>query len=274
MAATISSVVPAMAKAGDSTITITGSGFVESPEPKVYHRKHGATEWEAVDATRVTYVSATVVTVAIDDANTDDWDEGFNDVGVSVGGESAPEDDLAQALYFYVVGADDPDAVIVGPPDAIYIAGRYMGDLADAFEFSWEEEIRKIYTQHSTLPVKTYKGESTWQIQVPLAEVSLENIKDVLGSGASVEDLGSGRRRLTFGGGGSILTYSDVLVICPGSTGKKLAIGLYRCAISASGSVTFGKDENARLPLRIEVLADTSRAVDDQVGFFEEYTAS
>ena len=67
--ATITQVYPSYAKAGDSAIKIIGTDFQDAPlKTKVYHRKHGETSWENVDPTRVTYVSATELTVAIDAA--------------------------------------------------------------------------------------------------------------------------------------------------------------------------------------------------------------
>jgi hypothetical protein len=273
-AATITDVRPGVGKLSDTDlITIIGTNFADSPSlTKVYKRKHGATSWEAVTAGNIAWVSATeiAVTLKVGDA----WDGGMNDIGVSVSTESAPEDSMEQALCFYTAGADASANIIVGPPDGVYISGLYMGDLAAASEFAWEEEIKKIYTQHSRLPVKTYKGDSTYTLSVPLAEWSLENIKVVMGSAASITAEGAGRRRLTFGGGTSLVVYDDVLLILPGPDGKKVALVLYRCSISASGSISWAKDENAKLPLKIQVLADTSRAVDDQVGYWEEWTVA
>ena len=49
--ATITDLSPSYAKAGESSLTITGTGFVDAPsKTKVYHRKHGATPWEAVSS--------------------------------------------------------------------------------------------------------------------------------------------------------------------------------------------------------------------------------
>jgi len=269
-AATITDVYPGFGKLADS-LTIIGTNFADAPsKTKVYKRKSGDTSWDTVDTARVTWVSATQLTVALNVAEA--WDGGLNDIGVSVSTESAPEDTLAQALYFYAAGSDSSANVIVGPPDGVYVAGVYMGDLADATEFAWEEEIIKIFTQHSRVAVKTYKGQTTYTLSVPLAEWSLANIKTVMGSGASISEEGTGRQRLTFGGGGSTLVYGNVMLLLPGPDGKKVGLVFYRCSLSASGSISFAKDENAKLPMKIEVLADTSRAVDDQVGYWEVWT--
>ena len=107
--ATITDVYPSYAKAGDSAIKVIGTGFLDAPnETKVYHRRHGQTAWENVDPTRVTFVSATELTIAIDAANTDGWDNGLNDVGVSDSGETTPDGFVAQALFFFTAGALKP----------------------------------------------------------------------------------------------------------------------------------------------------------------------
>jgi hypothetical protein len=112
----------------------------------------------------------------------------------------------------------------------------------------------------------------TYSLSLPLAEVTLENLKDVWGVSADIEDLGNGRRRLTFGGDTAI-TEKPVMVILPAGSGKKWAVTFYRCAIVAPGTLSWNRDDQVDLPLQITILADTSRAVGDQVGRVEEYTA-
>jgi hypothetical protein len=268
--ATITDVKPAQGKVGDS-ITLVGTGFVDAPtETKVYKRKHGETAWEAVDAANVTFVSATELTLAL--AVGDSWAAGILDIGVSDSGESEPDGSLAQALFFYIVTAKNPNAVIKGAPEALYIDGRYMGHAHGALEIEHEVETSDIEVNESLLPVRTIKVGETYSLSLPLAEVTLENLKDVWGVSADIEDLGSGRRRLTFGGDTAI-TEKPVMVILPAGSGKKWAVTFYRCAIVAPGTLSWGRDDQVDLPLQITILADTSRAVGDQVGRVEEYTA-
>ncbi len=269
MATTITSVKPGFGKAADA-ITIIGTGFqTDASESVILCRKHGDTAWKVVDPSRVAYVSGTELTLTLHATEFDDG--GLWDIGVADVSETTPDDYLESALSFYVAGADDPDAVVVGPIEEVYIDGQYMGDLAD--EVSWEirEEIVKIFTQHSRAPVKTYPGEEEHELTIPLAEVSMDNLAALFGS--TVEDLGSGRSRVTFGGKETI-TDRHVMLLAPGVEGKKTAIVFYRCNIGLSGSITFGKDTNAQIPLRVTVLEDTSREYGDRLGFFEEYTAS
>lgn len=265
-AATLSQVKSRVGKLAD-VITLTGTNFADAPsKTKVYKRKHGDTAWDTVTASNVTYVSATEITVTL--ASGDAFDGGMNDIGVSVSTESAPEAYLEQALQFYTAGSDDADNVVVGPPDGVYVGGVYSGDFADAVKLTVSEELKKIFTQHSRYPVQTYPGEASAQLDLPLAEFTPENASLLFGSTATPTDLGSGRKRISFGGR-TALTYQDVMLICPGPTGYKVAVGLYRCALSASGEITWGKDENAKLPVKIEILADTARGVGDQLGFME-----
>ncbi len=268
--ATITDVKPSYGKVGEN-ITIVGTGFQDTPnESKVYKRKHGEATWEVVDAANVTYVSATQLTVAL--AAGDNWDAGLNDIGVSDSGESTPDGSLAQALFFYVAGVADPNAVIKGAPEAIYIEGRYMGHSHGGLDIEHEIETSDIETDQSLVPVRTVKVGETFSLAVPLAEVTLENLKDVWGVSAQIEDLGSGRRRLTFGGDTAI-TEKPVMVILPAGSGKKWAVTFYRCAIVAPGALSWNRDDQVDLPLQITILADTSRAVGDQVGRVEEYAA-
>jgi len=267
--ATIDSVKPGFG-ALVGTLTIIGTGFADDPSlTKMYKRESGDADWEAVTAANISYESATELTLTL--AEDESWDGGWNDLGVSVSSESTPDDSLERAFQFYTAGADDPNAIVVGPVEEVYIDGRYAGDLADEVGWDVREEIVKIFTQHSRTPVKTYPGEEEHELTIPLAEVSMENLADLFGS--SVTDLSDGRKRVTFGGKQTIVD-RDLLLVAPGISGKKTAIGFYRCNVGLSGSITYGKDANARIPLRVTVLEDTSRAYGDRIGFFEEYTAS
>lgn len=271
--ATITQVYPSYAKAGDSSIKIIGTGFQNAPNlTKVYHRKHGDATWEAVDPTRVTYVSETQLTIAIDAANTDGWSNGLNDVGVSDYGETTPDGSVAQALYFYTAGAFSPDDVIKGAVEEIYIDGLFMGHTHGSLDIEHGVETSEIEVDQSLLPVRTIKAGETFSLSVPLAEVTLEHIKEVWGISAEIEELGSGRRRLTFGGDTAIVE-KPVMLILPAGSGKKFALTFYRTAVLAAGTLSWGKDEQVDLPIQLTVLADTSRPAGDQVGRWEEYTA-
>jgi hypothetical protein len=194
--ATITQVYPSYAKAGDSAIKVIGTGFQDAPsKTKVYHRKHSQTAWENVDPTRVTYVSATELTIAIDAANTDGWDNGLNDVGVSDSGETTPDGSVAQALFFYVAGAFSPDDVIKGAVEELYIEGLFMGHTHGSLDIEHGVETSEIEVDQSLLPVRTIKAGETFSLAVPLAEVTLEHIKEVWGISASIEELGAGRGR-------------------------------------------------------------------------------
>ena len=271
--ATITEVYPSYAKAGDSAITIIGTGFQDTPNlSKVYHRKHGQTTWEDVDPARVTFVSATELTIAIDAANTDGWDSGLNDVGVSDFGDATPDESVAQALFFYVAGAYSPDDVIKGAVEELYIEGLFMGHTHGSLDIEHGVETSEIEVDQSLLPVRTIKAGETFSLAVPLAEVTLEHIKEVWGISASIEELGAGRRRLTFGGDTAI-TEKSVMLVLPAGSGKKFALTFYRCAVLASGTLSWSKEEQVDLPIQLTVLADTSRPAGDQVGRWEEYTA-
>ena len=270
MATTITDVKPSYGKAADA-ITVLGTGFIDTPTlTEILVRKHGTTPWTVVDPTRVAYVSATELTLTLH--ATEFPSGGMYDIGVADDGETTPDGYLASALFFYVAGVADPDAVIKGAPEAIYVEGRYMGHSHGGLDLEHEVETSDIETDQSLVPVRTVKVGETFSLAVPLAEVSLENLKDVWGISATIEDLGSGRRRLTFGGDTAI-TEKPVMVILPAGSGKKWAVTFYRCAIVAPGALSWNRDDQVDLPLQVTILADTSRAVGDQVGRVEEYAA-
>ena len=76
---------------------------------------------------------------------------------------------------------------------------------------------------------------------------------------------------MTFGGRETV-TYVPVMIIMPGPTGMKQVAVFYRSNVGFGGAVPIGKDSNRDVPMKVTVLCDTSRALGDQLGFFEEYT--
>jgi len=273
MPAAITKVVSCFAKALD-VLTITGTGFVDDPSlTKVWMRETGETVWEVVDPTRVAFVSDTEITVTIDAANTDTWNNGLNDIGVAAFAETAPESELLGCLYFYVAGTFAPDDVIKGALEELYIKGLFMGHTHGDLDIEHEVEQSDIEVDQELLPVRTVKVGESFSMSVPLAEVTLEHIKEVWGISAEVEEVATGVRRLTFGGDATVVE-KEVLVIVPAGSGKRWAMTFYRCAITSPGTLTWSKDDQVDLGLQITVLADTSRAVGDRVGRFEEYAAA
>jgi hypothetical protein len=269
--AEITKVYPSCAKAGEATITIVGTGFVDEPSlTKVYHRAAGETSWVAVDAARVTYVSATELSIAIDEANTDVWVNGLNDVGVCDAGESTPDGYLKQALFFFTAGTFNPDAVIKGAPDELYIRGLFMGHTHGGLTVAHGIDTSTIEVDQSLMPVRIIKAGETFDLSVPLAEVTLENLRAIWGVSAAIETLGASRRRLTFGGDSNVPEV-PVMMIVPAGAGKKWAVTFYRCAVTGPGDLVWSRDDQVNLPLKVTVLADTSRAVGDQTGRIEEY---
>jgi hypothetical protein len=269
MAATIESIKPAMGKAADA-ITIVGTGFTDAPSMStVWVRAHGDTAWTKVDAARVAFVSATALTLTL---NATEFDSGgMWDIGVADNADTEPDDYLLSALYFYSAGTFDPDAVIKGAPIGVYVAGEFMGHSHGGATIPHEITTSEVEVDQSLLPIRVMKAGEKFSIKVPLAEVTLEHIKAVWGVSAQIQDLGGGRRRLTFGGDQTI-TEVAVLLVVPAGSGKEFAALFYRCSVTGGGDLIWSRDEQVDLPLEVTVLADTSRAVGDQVGCIEEYT--
>jgi len=271
MATTITDVYPSDAKAGDAGISIIGTGFLEAPSKSVVlFRAPAAETWELVAPARVTYVSATKLTIAIDVANTDGWNLGLNDVGVADYTESVPDAYLEGALFFYVPAAFSPDDVMKGAPDALYIEGRFMGHTHGGLTLAHGVDTSEVEVDQSLMPLRILKAGETFGVSVPLAEVTLENIRALWGISAAIEELDADRRRLTFGGDTEIAEV-PVMIVVPAGAGKKWAITLYRCAVTSPGDLVWSRDDQVDLPLTIQVMADTSRPAGDQVGRFEEY---
>lgn len=268
---TLTAVSPGVGKAGD-VITLTGTEFAESPSAtKVWRRDPGGT-WAQVNAARVVYKSATSIEVTLNAS--DSWTKGLQSIGVSASAGTEPSAILEECLLFFAAGTFNPDAVIKGALEELYLNGEFLGHTTDAFEIEHDTEESEVKVQQSRTPVRTVQVGETFTVNVPLGELSLENLKRAFGSKAAIQDLGGTRRRLSFGGGSEAITYGTLLAIVPAATGKKWAVGFYRVKASTSGAITWSLDDVTSLPLKITCLADTSRAADDQVGFVEEYAAA
>jgi hypothetical protein len=266
-AATISKCVRNFGKNGD-TITLTGTNFADTgTKTKVYSRENADDTWAVVTAAKVTYVSSTSITVELATA---DWNLGLNDIGVSESTASVPDAILAGCLYFYAAGTNNPDNVIKGAPDALYIEGLFLGQTHGGLALDHGVETGEIVSDQSLVALRTVKTGESFKMTVPLAEVSLENMKEVWGISATIVTEGSDRV-LTFGGDVDILE-KEVLIIVPAGSGKKWAITFYRCAIISPGTMNWKRDEQVDLALEINILADTSRTAGDQVGRIREYT--
>jgi len=262
--ATITAVSPVNATK-TATVTITGTEFdiVVQSNNKVWIGGVAATSVNATLTTRMTCVVPDL----------DAQDGGLKDVGVANAAAGAAQDTLTDGLYYYTAGAFVPLDVIRGAVQELYVGGKFMGHTHGPLELEHGVETADIEVEQSLLPVRQVKIGESFTMNVPLAEVSLDNIKEVWGTAASIVTTPDGRRILTFGGETTIAEKA-VLIRVPAGSGKQFDVTLYRCVVVAPGTMSWSRDAQVDLPLVITALADTSRAVGDQVGVFEEYTAS
>ncbi len=268
-APTLTKVSPVHCEAGDELV-LTGTGFLtDATKTRVFRRTPGGA-WAAVDTARVEFVSATALHVTI--AAADNWAGGLQDVGVAESTESAPQASLPGAVYHFTAGSYSPDDVIKGAVEELYLDGVFLGHTHGDLDLEHDIEMSDIEVDQSLVAVRSIKEGETFQLSVPLAEVTLEHIQQVWGLSAQIEELDTGRRRLTFGGDSTVVEKS-LLAIVPAGSGKKWAITFYRCVVVSPGTLTWSKGDQVDLPLQVKILADTSRAVGDQVGRFEEYAA-
>ena len=270
MATTITAVTPTYGKAGD-VLDIIGTGFLDSGSLSVVLvRKHGDTAWTAVAGAQAAYSSGTKMLLALHATEFPTNDPGLYDVGVADYGETTPDQYLESAIFHYIAGVFDPNAVIKGSPKAVYVDGRLVGHTHGKFDLDHEVSTSDVVVNESLIPVRTIKSGETFGLSVPLAEISLENLQAVWGIDATIVTHGA-RRTLTFGGDVDVVE-KPILVILPAGAGKEWAVTFYRCAIVAPGTLSWNRDDQVDLPLKVTVLADTSRAVGDQVGRIDEYT--
>src|SRR5574340_893786 len=175
-APTLTKVSPVHCKAGDELV-LTGTGFVDDPtQTKVFRRTPGGA-WGAVDATRVEFVSATVLHVTVNAA--DNWAGGLQDIGVAESTEAAPQASLAGAVYFFTAGVYSPDDVIKGAVEDLYLDGVFLGHTHGNLDLEHDISMSDIEVDQSLVPVRSVKEGETFQLSVPLAEVTLEHIKEV-----------------------------------------------------------------------------------------------
>lgn len=265
--ATITAVSPVNAKKTD-TVTITGTEFDTSTQ------ENNKVWIGDVAATSVNAASATKITCVVPDL--DSGGGGLVDIGVANDGGSEAHDELVEGLYYFIAGLFAPLDVIRGAIHELYIDGLFMGHTHGPLELEHGVETADIEVEQSLLPVRQVKIGESFALNVPLAEVSLENIKEVWGASASIATVVStaGTRRVLTFGGETTVEEKSVLIRVPAGSGKRFDITLYRCVVVAPGSMSWSRDAQVDLPLVITALADTSRVVNDQVGVFEEYTAS
>lgn len=256
----------------DEEITLVGTDFVETPQEEVYCRKAGEVAWVEVDPTQIAWVSATAITLTLKAA--DFTSGGLWDIGICADGVAAPTSTIAQLIYFYAAGVDDPDAFIKGAPEATYIDGEYVGQTHGGADLEHAVETSDIVSDQETVPLRTSIDSESWSFTTQLGEATLENWKRVHDIGQSITENADGTRVLTFGGEGTDLTEHEVMVILPGGSGKLFALTFYRCTITAPGTMSFSKEDQVTFPLTVNILSDTSRAVGDRIGRIEEYTAA
>lgn len=271
MSLALTGVYPNHGKAGEQ-IVLVGTDFAETPQDEVYCRKSGGTSWVEISATRVTWVSATKITVDLD--ATEFTSGGLWDIGICADTGGSPTSQLLQALYFYTAGVDDPDKFIKGAPNATYVDGEYVGQTHGGADLEHLVETSDIVSDQETVPLRTSIDSESWSFSTQLGEASLENWKRVHDIGQSIVTNEDGSRVLTFGGEGTDLTEHEIMVILPGGSGKLFAVTFYRCTITAPGTMSFNKEDQVTFPLTVNILSDTSRAVGDRVGRIEEYTAA
>lgn len=262
--ATITAVSPVNAKKTDG-ITIKGTNFDTATQ------SNNKVWIGGVAATSVTATETTTITCVVPDI--DSQSGGLKDVGVNNDAGATPDATLVDGLYYYIAGAFVPDDVIRGGVHELYIDGSFMGHTHGPLELEHGVETADIEVEQSLLPIRQVKIGESFTMNVPLAEVSLEHIKEVWGVSASIAMRPDGRQVLTFGGD-TALSEKAVLIRVPGGSGKRFDVTLYRCVVVAPGTMSWSRDAQVDLPLAITALADTTRVVGDQVGVFEEYTAS
>jgi hypothetical protein len=111
------------------------------------------------------------------------------------------------------------------------------------------------------------KQSEEFYISTVLVESTIGNLRKAWGIYEGVAELSgsSDRQRLDFGGSTGIWAHSLKFI----ARSRTLAIGFYKVVAVDFGEITYGKNGDASIPVTFRALLDTTRAVGQQIGYFE-----
>ena len=156
------------------------------------------------------------------------------------------------------VGADEASAVDVG----------YT---SDGVTISFARDYYDVEVDQSINIIKKAKIKEIVTLTTNLVEASLENLKTVLDIGNAIEDITGppDYKKLSFGGDAGI---GALTLVFSGTapTGKERKFVAYKAISVEAGEHSYKKDDKTIIPVKFELVADTSKADGEQLGYYQD----
>ena len=147
----------------------------------------------------------------------------------------------------------------------ITFGGRNLGHTDGGCEFAYEPEYTDITVDlyGNTVVDKALTGEVV-RVTVPLAETTLENLKEAIPTATLVEDSANGKQKLTIGSvaGKKLSKMAKELVLHPSwlpDSDKSLDITLHKAVIVSEVALPFRKDEKTVYEVEFVALIDEEK---------------
>ncbi|WP_163530891.1 hypothetical protein [Halobacillus ihumii] len=140
-----------------------------------------------------------------------------------------------------------------------------LGHTNGGCEFAYEPEYTDVIVDlyGNTAVDKSLTGEVV-RVTVPLAEVTVDKLKNAIPTGTIVEDSTAGTKKLTIGSqaGKRLSENAQELVLHPSwlpTSDKSLNITLHKAVITSEVTLPFRKDEQSVYEVEFTALIDESR---------------
>lgn len=147
----------------------------------------------------------------------------------------------------------------------ISYGGEDLGHTNGGCTFNYAPEYTDIVVDlYGNTPVdKALTGEVV-TVTVPLAEVTLERLKNAIPTGTLVEGVGDGAKRLEFGSiaGKRLSANAQVLVLHPSwkpESDKSFDITLHKAVITGEVELAYTKDEQTTFEVEFTAIIDESK---------------
>jgi hypothetical protein len=158
----------------------------------------------------------------------------------------------------------DISNVQIGVQNLTY-GGEDLGHTNGGCEFAYEPEYTDILVDlyGNTVVDKALTGEVV-RVTVPLAEVTLDKLKNAIPTGTIVEDATSGKKKLTIGStaGKRLSASAKELVLHPSwlpAGDKSFDIKLHKAVITSEVALPYRKDEQTVYEVEFTALIDETK---------------
>lgn len=137
----------------------------------------------------------------------------------------------------------------------------------------------ELSVEQITNPVKRIITKETVMVETILAEQTRQNMALALNGTASVVAAGASQRgyeQVVAGGGTALNQYAvgfEGLYKTAANLEFPVRVILYICTVSMNGALEFSKAKEAGIPVQVKTLADTSKAVGQQILIWQKVTA-